>query len=153
MNDHPLNPPQPPNGPASSGANGMKRAVAPAAGAVVGTSIMVLLAEIARSGALGQYKDLISPLIGWGPGLLILMGFLWLAHSYAPPLIETHRNTATALQKLADTVAQAATSQHDVVLAVQVNSDKVEQLRGTVSEMQEQLHLIASREERNGRTQ
>src|SRR5439155_13645456 len=61
-------------------------------------SSMVLLVELARSGALEQYKDLLAPLIGWGPGLLIVLGFLWLANSYAPPFLETQRLTATALR-------------------------------------------------------
>jgi hypothetical protein len=122
-----------------NGGGTLKKAVAPAAGALVGTSAMVLLVELARSGALEQYKDLLAPLIGWGPGLLIVAGFLWLAHSYAPPFIESQRHTATALQKLADTVEHSATSQHDLVLAMQVNSDKLEQLRGTVEDLQEQV--------------
>ncbi|MBI2820477.1 MAG: hypothetical protein HYX73_10905 [Acidobacteria bacterium] len=124
------------NTPASSA---IKKAVAPAAGALVGTSAMVLLVELARSGALEQYKDLLAPLIGWGPGLAILGGFLWLAHSYAPPFIESQRSTATALQKLADTVEHNASHQHDLVLAMQVNSDKLEQLRGSVAELQEHV--------------
>ena len=128
-----------PNAPAGSA---MRKAVAPAAGALVGTSAMVLLVELARSGALEQYKDLIAPLIGWGPGLLILTGFLWLAHSYAPPLIESQRSTATALQKLADTVEHSASSQHDLVLAMQVNSDKLETLRCTVAELQEYVQQL-----------
>ena len=115
----------------------------PAAGAVVGTSLMVLLVELARSGALEQYKELLAPLIGWGPGLLIVAGFLWLAHSYMPPFLESQRATATALQKLADTVEHSADSQHDLVLAMQVNSDKLEQLRHLVAELQDQV------EERN----
>lgn len=127
-----------PAAPATSG-GGIKKSVAPAAGALVGTSAMVLLVELARSGALEQYKDLLAPLIGWGPGLLVLGGFLWLAHSYAPPLIESQRSTATALQKLADTVEHNASHQHDLVLAMQVNSDKLEQLRGTVAELQEHV--------------
>jgi threonine/homoserine/homoserine lactone efflux protein len=137
--------------PAAS-ANGFKKAVAPAAGALVGTSAMVLLVELARSGALEQYKDLVAPLIGWGPGLLILMAFLWLAHSYAPPLIESQRSTATALQKLADTVEHNATNQHDLVLAMQVNSDKLEQLRGTVNDLQEHVQQLKE-DWRHGRTQ
>jgi len=137
--------------PAPSG-GGLKKTVAPAAGALVGTSVMVLLVELARSGALEQYKDLIAPLIGWGPGLLILTGFLWLAHSYAPPLIESQRSTATALQKLADTVEHGATSQHDLVLAMQVNSDKLETLRDTVTELQEYVQQLQE-DWRNGRTQ
>ena len=111
----------------------------PAAGAVAGASVVVLLVELARSGALEQYKDLLAPLIGWGPGLFVLAGFLWLAHSYAPPLIESQRTTAMALQKLADTVEHNATSQHDLVLAMQVNSDKLEQVRAIVAELQEQM--------------
>src|SRR3990170_276032 len=111
---------------AAPGGGNVKKAVAPAAGALVGTSAMVLLVELARSGALEQYKELLAPPLGWGPGMLILVGFLWLAHSYAPPLIESQRSTATALQKLADTVEHSATSQHDLVLAMQVNSDKLE---------------------------
>ena len=117
----------------------MRKAVAPAAGALVGTSAMVLLVELARSGALEQYKDLLAPLIGWGPGLAILGGFLWLAHSYAPPLIESQRSTATALQKLADAVEHNDSHQHDLVLAMQVNSDKLEQLRSTVADLQEHV--------------
>lgn len=125
--------------PANPASPGLRKGVTPATGAVVGTSVIVLLVELARSGALEQYKDLLAPLIGWGPGLLILAGFLWLAHSYAPPLIETHRNTATALQKLADTVERNADSQHDLVLAMQVNSDKLEQVRSAVAELHENL--------------
>ena len=117
----------------------VKRSGIPAASAVVGTSMVVLLVELARSGALEQYKDLLAPLIGWGPGLLVLGGFLWLAHSYAPPLIESQRSTAMALQKLADTVEHNGSSQHDLVLAMQVNSDKLEQLRSTVADLQEQV--------------
>ncbi|HWP86189.1 MAG TPA: hypothetical protein VNN17_13440 [Terriglobia bacterium] len=119
--------------------SGLKRTLAPAAGALAGTSAMVLLVELARSGALAQYKDLLAPLIGWGPGLLVLGGFLWLAHSYGPPFLESQRSTAAALQKLADTVEHTSTHQQDLVLAVQVNSDKLEQLRATVSELQEQF--------------
>lgn len=133
------------SGASSPSATALKKAVAPAAGALVGTSAMVLLVELARSGALEQYKDLLAPLIGWGPGLLILTGFLWLAHSYAPPFLESQRSTATALQKLADTVEHNATSQHDLVLAVQVNSDKLEQLRGTVADLQD--HVLQIRED------
>jgi hypothetical protein len=122
-----------------------KKSVVPTAGALVGTSALVLLVELARSGALEQYKDLLAPLIGWGPGLLIVVGFLWLANSYAPPFIETQRSTALALQKLADTVERSATSQHDLVLAMQVNSDKLEQLRSTVSEMQDHVRQLQAR--------
>jgi hypothetical protein len=146
--------------PSSAGpdfAAGNKRSIAPAAGAVVGTSVLVLLVELARSGALEQYKDVLAPLIGWGPGLLVLGGFLWLAHTYAPPLIDSQRATALALQKLADTVAHNSSSQHDLVLAMQVNSDKLEQLRGTVRELDErvtELHIQQRKEEwRNARTQ
>ena len=64
-----------------------KKTTVPTAGVMVGTSMIVLLVELARSGALEQYKDLLAPLIGWGPGLLVLGGFLWLAHSYSPPPI------------------------------------------------------------------
>ena len=137
----------------------MKKAVAPAAGALVGTSAMVLLVELARSGALEQYQELLAPLLGWGPGLFILLGFLWLAHSYAPPLIESQRSTATALQKLADTVAHTAGSQHDLVLAMQVNSDKLEHLRAAVADMQDQMEHFQEQvqhfkeEWRNGRSQ
>jgi hypothetical protein len=126
---------------------GMKRAIAPAAGALAGTSAMVLLMELARSGALEQYKDLLAPLIGWGPGLLILAGFLWLAGSYGPPFLDSQRSTALALQKLADTVERSAANQHDLVLAMQVNSDKLEQLRGTVSELQANVQRIGHRAE------
>jgi hypothetical protein len=115
------------------------RAVTPAASALVGTSAVVLLVELARSGALEQYKDLLAPLIGWGPGLLVLVGFLWLANSYAPPLIESQRSTALALQRLADTVEHDSSGQHDLVLAMQVNSDKLEQLRSIVAELQEHV--------------
>ena len=136
---------------------GFKKNLAPAAGAVVGTSVLVLLVELARTGALEQYKDVLAPLVGWGPGLLVLSGFLWLAHSYAPPLIDSQRATAMALQKLADTVAHNANSQHDLVLAMQVNSEKLEQLRGTVRDLDErvsELHVQNRKEEwRNGRTQ
>lgn len=125
-----------------------RRSSVPAASAVVGTSVIVLLVELARSGALEQYKDLLAPLIGWGPGLLVLGGFLWLAHSYAPPLIESQRSTATALQKLADTVEHSANSQHDLVLAMQVNSDKLEQVRATVTDLQDDVRQI-----REGRSQ
>jgi hypothetical protein len=108
----------------------------PASGAVVGTSLIVLLVEVARSGALQQYKDALAPFIAWGPGMLILIAFFWLAHSYAPPLILSQQNTATALQKLADSVSRNDCSCHDLVLAMQVNSEKVEQLRSTVTDLQ-----------------
>ena len=128
--------------PASTNPAPARRTTLPAAGAVVGTSIVVLLVELARSGALEQYKELLAPLIGWGPGLLVLGGFLWLAHSYAPPLIESQRSTAMALQKLADTVEHSSTSQHDLVLAMQVNSDKLEQVRSTVAELQDHVQEL-----------
>ena len=131
MNNQPSSP-NPPSTP-------FKRSQIPTAGAVAGASMVVLLVELARSGALEQYKDLLAPLIGWGPGLIVLCGFLWLAHSYAPPLIECQRSTAMALQKLADTVEHNATSQHDLVLAMQVNSDKLEQVRATVAELQDDV--------------
>ncbi len=121
---------------------GPGRGVGPAAGAVVGTSVIVLLVELARSGALEQYKDLLAPLIGWGPGLLILAGFFWLAHNYAPPLLESQRSTAMALQRLADTVEHSSNSQHDLVLAMQVNSDKLEQVRSTVAELQDRVQQL-----------
>jgi hypothetical protein len=147
----------PPAASPSDASSSARRGIAPAAGAVVGTSVLVMLVELARSGALEQYKDILAPLIGWGPGLLVLGGFLWLAHSYAPPLIESQRGTALALQKLADTVAHSAHGQHDLVLAMQVNSEKLEQLRGTVRELDErvtELHLQQRKEEwRNARTQ
>jgi len=124
--------PNPPTPPA-------RRSVLPAAGAAAGASMIVLLFELARSGVLEQSKDLLAPMLGWGPGLFILAGFLWLAHSYAPPLIESQRSTALALQKLADTVEHNQTSQHDLVLAMQVNSDKLEQVRAIVAELQEEV--------------
>ena len=130
------------NQPSPNPPSPVKRTTLPAAGAVVGTSIVVLLVELARSGALEQYKELLVPLIGWGPGLLVLGGFLWLAHSYAPPLIETQRSTAMALQKLADTVEHNSGSQHDLVLAMQVNSDKLEQVRSTVAELQDHVQEL-----------
>jgi len=129
--------------PASAAPTEPKKAVSgPAAGAVVGTSVIVLLVELARSGALEQYKDLLAPLIGWGPGLLIVAGFIWLAHSYAPPLIESQRSTATALQKLADTVEHNSGGQHDLVLAMQVNSDKLEQVRSSVTDLQQHFQQL-----------
>ncbi len=129
-----MNKPTPsPNPPASPA----RRSALPVAGAAAGASLIVVLAELARSGALEQSKELLAPLLGWGPGLFILAGFLWLAHRYAPPLIESQRSTALALQKLADTVEHNATSQHDLVLAMQVNSDKLEQVRAIVAELQE----------------
>ena len=134
-----MNTPPPPS---NSTPDAAKRGTLPAASAVVGTSIVVLLVELARSGALEQYKDLVAPLIGWGPGLLVLAAFVWLAHSYAPPLIESQRATALALQKLADTVEHNASSQHDLVLAMQVNSDKLEQVRATVAELQDDVRQI-----------
>ena len=132
MNNQPSSPNSTPPAP-------VKRSAIPAAGAVAGASVVVLLVELARSGALEQYKDLLAPLNGWGPGLIVLCGFLWLAHSYAPPLIESQRSTAMALQKLADTVEHNATNQHDLVLAMQVNSDKLEQVRATVAELQDDV--------------
>ena len=119
-----------------------KKSTVPVTGAVVGTSMVVLMIELARSGSLEQYKDVLAPLIGWGPGLLIIAGFLWLAHTYAPPIIESNRATATALQRVADTVEHTANSQHDLVLAMQVNSDKLEQLRGTVADLQEHVQQL-----------
>lgn len=127
-----------PNPPASTA----RRSVLPAAGAAAGASIVVLLIELARSGVLEQSKDLLAPMLGWGPGLFILAGFLWLAHSYAPPLIESQRATALALQKLADTVEHNQASQHDLVLAMQVNSDKLEQVRAIVAELQEDVQNL-----------
>jgi hypothetical protein len=127
-----------------------KKAVSPATGAVLGTSVIVLLVELARSGALQEYKEAITPLLGWGPGILILLSFLWLAHTYAPPLIESQRSTATALQKLADAVEHSDTSSHDLVLAMQVNSDKLEQLRSTVADLQQNVHQLKE-EMRDGR--
>lgn len=127
--------------PNPSPANG-RRGTLPAAGAVAGASVLVLLAELARSGALEQSKDLLAPMLGWGPGLFILAGFLWLAHSYAPPLIESQRSTALALQKLADTVEHNVSNQHDLVLAMQVNSDKLEQVRAIVAELQDQMKAV-----------
>ena len=119
-----------------------KKIIVPTTGAVVGTSVIVLMIELARSGSLQQYKDLLAPLIGWGPGLLIIGGFLWLAHTYAPPIIESHRATAAALQRVADTVEHSSGSQHDLVLAMQVNSDKLEQLRTTVADLQEHVQQL-----------
>ena len=105
----------------------------------MGTSAIVLMVELARSGALQQYKDALAPLLGWGPGLLMMVGFFWLVHTYAPPLIETQHATATALQKLADAVEHNDGSNHDLVLAMQVNSDKLEHLRTTVAELQQEV--------------
>jgi len=119
-----------------------KKSIAPAASALVGTSAIVLLVELARSGALEQYKELLAPLIGWGPGLLVLVGFLWLANNYGPPFIDSQRSTALSLQKLADTVERSAANQHDLVLAMQVNSDKLEQLRGTVADLHEHVQQL-----------
>jgi hypothetical protein len=128
--------------PTAAPAQAAKKTSLPASSAVVGTSVIVLLVEVARSGALQQYKDALAPLIAWGPGLLILVAFLWLAHSYAPPLILSQQNTATALQKLADSVSRTDCSCHDLVLAMQVNSDKVEQMRSTVTDLQGAVHLL-----------
>lgn len=129
----------------------LKKTTAPAAGALVGTSVIVLLVELARSGALEQYKDLLAPLIGWGPGLLILAGFFWLAHSYAPPLIDSQRSTAISLQKLADTVEHSSNSQHDLVLAMQVNSDKLEQVRQTLAVLPCRLRADCPEGEQSGK--
>jgi hypothetical protein len=153
-----MNQTPPTHNPSLPPASAMKKAIAPAAGALAGTSAMVLLMELARSGALAQYKDLLAPLIGWGPGLAILAGFLWLAHAYAPPLIESQRSTAMALQKLADTVERNDSQQHDLVLAMQVNSDKLEQLRSTVADLQDEVRQMKpsghdfSRAEHSART-
>ena len=108
----------------------------PGAGrAVVGTSLIVLLVELGHSGVLTQYKDFISPFVAWGPGLLIFAAFAWLAHSYAPPLIASHQSMAVAVQKLADTVGHNANQQQDLVLAMQVNSDKIERMNTTLVEI------------------
>ena len=131
---------QPPSSPPVL--QGLKKVVTPAAGAVMGTSVIVLLIELARSGALQQYKDVLAPLIGWGPGLLIMLGFFWLARSYAPPLIESQHSTAMALQKLADTVGHSDGSQHDLVLAMQVNSDKLEQMRMKVTDLHDYIQRL-----------
>jgi hypothetical protein len=126
--------------PAAPSAPAAKKGVTQAAtGAVVGTSVIVVMVELARSGALQQYKEVLAPLIGWGPGILILLAFFWLANTYAPPLIESHNATAKSLQRLADAVAYNDGSCHDLVLATQVNSDKLEQLRSTVGELQQHV--------------
>jgi hypothetical protein len=132
----------PTTSPAPAPAQAPKKTIVPATGALVGTSLIVLLVEVARSGALQQYKDALAPLVGWGPGLLILVAFFWLAHTYAPPLILSQQNTATALQKLADSVSRNDGSCHDLVLALQVNSDKLEQMRSTVTDLQRSVHQL-----------
>jgi hypothetical protein len=132
----------PTTAPAAAPAQAPKKNIVPATGALVGTSLIVLLVEVARSGALQQYKDALAPLIAWGPGLLILVAFLWLANTYAPPLILSQQHTATALQKLADSVSRNDCSSHDLVLAMQVNSDKLEQMRSTVIDLQGTVHQL-----------
>jgi len=82
--------------------------------AVTGASLVVLMVELARSGALEQYKDLIAPLIGWGPGLLVLAGFLWLANSYAPPLIEAQAKMARNMGELAGAIRENLGRDDDV---------------------------------------
>ena len=112
-----------------------KRSILPTGGVVLGTSVLVLLIELGRSGALWQYKDLLAPIFAWGPGLVVLGAFVWLAQSYAPPMIESQVMTAKALQQLADTVERTSNSQHDLVLAMQVNSDKLEQVRDSLRQL------------------
>ncbi len=131
-----------PNQPHASPPPGLKRVVTPTTGAVVGTSVLVIMMELARSGALQEYKDVLAPIIAWGPGILILVAFFWLANSYAPSLIESHQATARSLQKLVDAVSYNDGSRHDLVLATQVNSDKLEQLRALVADLHQHVHQL-----------
>lgn len=104
------------------------------AGAIAGAGVTALIYTLLQ----GQ-PQVVAQLIGWGPGLLIVAGFLWLASSYAPPFIDSQRGIAQGMGRLADTVERTAGSQHDLVLAMQVNSDKLEQVRDTVAELQSQV--------------
>lgn len=116
--------------------------------AVVGTSLIVLLVELGRSGALAQYKDFLQPFIAWGPSLVIILVLAWLGRliinsatllmaKYAPPLINSHQNMAAAVQELSATVKTQATRQEDLVLATQVNSDKIDHVTSILREVKE----------------
>ena len=86
--------------------------------------------------------ELAREIIGWGPGIVVLGGFFWLAHSYMPPAIESQREIARSMGKMADTVEKNLSSQHDIVLAMQVNSDKLEQMRVSVIRLESAVYEI-----------
>ncbi len=114
--------------------NNPRSSAAQAAAATGGVGLGVLLATV-----LGKYPGIVQQIVGWGPALLVIgLGYM-AVEKYGPALIESHQANALALAKLADTVDRTSNNQHDLVLAMQVNSDKLEQLRATVSDLQEYM--------------
>jgi hypothetical protein len=114
----------------------------PATGAVVGTSVIVLLVELARSGALEQYREVMAPLFSWGPGILILGAFIWLARSYAPLFIRSQTQIAESLSRLATSVESSSAAvqasrdeQRETIFTLQLLAKKIEELKADVREI------------------
>ena len=110
--------------------------------AVVGTSLIVLLVELARSGALAQYHEFLAPLISWGPGLLIVAGQIWTVAKFAPLFIESQNKVAGSLASLASSVQTTAVAvqqtreeQRETIFTLQLLSKKVEEMKADAREI------------------
>jgi len=113
----------------------LRKSMAPAAGALVGTSLIVLLVELARSGALEQYRDVLAPLVGWGPGVLIIFVGVWLMNKWAPPWIESQRDIARSMGKLAGSVENGLTEQRDTGVALRALALKIDEMKTDIQEL------------------
>jgi len=109
--------------------NSLSKHVTPATSAVVGTSLVVLLVELARTGALAQYGAVLAPVFSWGPGVLILFGFLWMARTYGPPLIAAQQDAARNMGELSATIRGSLEREEDVRMAIRTLASEVRGMR------------------------
>lgn len=112
--------------PAPRQANAGMAAAGAAAGVGAGALIMAVLQN---------YPGVIPQILNWGPAIFVIAGVGWFANRWAAPAISSQQAIGGALERLAATVEHQSTSQHDLVLAMQVNSDKLENVRQTLASL------------------
>ncbi len=98
-----------------------------AAGTAAGLGAGALLMAV-----LQNYPGVIPQMLNWGPTLLILAGFAWMANQHLPRFFSSQELIGNSLQRLASTVERDSNSTQDLVLRMQVNSDKLDEVRGVL---------------------
>lgn len=82
--------------------------------------------------------ELLAQIVGWGPGVLVMGGFMFLANRWAGPLIQSHQALSQNVGELVFAVRVRLNQDDDVRGTLRV-------LAGSVNEMREDLREHLSR--------
>jgi len=114
------------NGAVAPRPNGNGR-LSPAPAAALGAGIMTVVLTLLQ----GQ-PELIARVVDWGPGVIVLGGFMWLANRWAGPLVESQQRMAANMGEMAGALRENLNKDEDVRGTLRV-------LAGNVNEMREEL--------------